>query len=166
VVAIADTEMTLAESKANYRDPEEYATAILATLQEVGERTDVETVSFSQLFGSDYDILQKYYEQLLTANRSLYPDLDTVFKKISKARLEKYKQILGRSEKDEELTIRYAAQYMALPEIVMKKGIASLDNLILINYPTPNIKFYNFDSNYMPRKIPVAVVKSSLEKRG
>ena len=54
-------------------------------------------------------------------------------------RKDRHSKILGRKEADYELTIRYMAQYAALGTLARRLE----EPAILLNYPTPNLPFYN-----------------------
>lgn len=75
---------------------------------------------------------------------------------ISKLRASKHCLILGRQEHDNELSVRYAAQYTALGDHIRESK--ELD--AVCNYPTPNNSFYN-----APDKPVIAVFESRVERR-
>ena len=57
----------------------------------------------------------------------------------SKAREHRYLQILGREERNNELTVRYMAQYAALGSLLREHH----DGSVILNYDTPNLPHFN-----------------------
>jgi len=61
----------------------------------------------------------------------------------SRVRKDKYQEILGRDERDCELTIRYIAQYRSLAERLRELVMRTGELYILFNYQTPNLAMVN-----------------------
>jgi len=70
-------------------------------------------------------------------------------------RREKYEEILGRKERDHELTVRYLAQYLALEGYLRDMIRRTGEVYLLINYQTPNLLGLNRSDDVC---VPVFVV--------
>lgn len=93
--------------------------------------------AFSDYFGPAFRHQQYIYEKQIHDGGLFAKFVEHT----SKTRQNKYKEILGRDERQGELTIRYAAQYAALSTLLRQKF--GEDKLVIINYPSPNIQFFN-----------------------
>lgn len=173
LIAIADTEMSLAESQARYAEGE-YGDVTKASAVEANNKSGLNVFRFSDILYeymiydenlrfSDFNKIQVFYEEMLKQERLTNDKLRSQLGAVARERAMKHRQILGRPEQDDELAIRYAAQYMALPTSVAFIG-ASADNLIVLNYPTPNLKYLNLKPDLSRRDPSVAVVETVLER--
>lgn len=62
---------------------------------------------------------------------------------VSAQRGNKYQEILGRRERDYELTIRYMAQYRALGRVARQRMLERGGLVVIFNYSTPNLREIN-----------------------
>lgn len=110
--------------------------AIAGQLSEVAE---VQT--FSQYFSDGFHDRQYLFEDIARNRMVLDGDFAEFIQRMSIERADKHMRILGRPEQDNELAIRYIAQYAAFGNL-MRENYSS-DQILLVNYPTPNRQFYN-----------------------
>lgn len=145
LVLIADTETDSTDilGRCANGDREKYLKACQDSTElikrEISPKKHVVVTTFSQRYGSKFIRLQNDYERLIRQKMTEIPKLRTEIEQVGQARKQRHSQILGREEKDYELTIRYMAQYAALG-ILCRGGEA-----IIVNYPTPNKGFINAD---------------------
>jgi len=100
---------------------------------------------------------RQYVEERLIRERMLSEvDLRYALLDISIQRREKYRSILGREEKDCELTIRYEAQYRALVKYLRGLAEQTGEAYIMFNYQTPNLMVVN--EAEAKERIPLFVV--------
>lgn len=115
--------------------------------EEVGNEVGISVATFTEFMGGEFHERQNYCMAMMKE----IMEVDNVFKKriehVAEARYSRHFQILGRQENAHELTIRYAAQYMALGSIVREFP----EPTILLNYPTPNRQYFNAHNNVHPQ---------------
>lgn len=153
--------MSLPETRQRYNSAEEYFDTVEETMGQFTE-DGIALTSFRRLFGENYARDQQICEIELNSGQALNSKIRSKFGNIARDRSKKHQQILGRGENNNELAIRYAAQYMVLVESLGKVGVEA-SNLILVNYPTPNIEFFNLNRNLKPVEQPVGVIESVLK---
>lgn len=164
LVLIADTETDLESVMERAGGSEKYldicgesAVLIEAELPEGAHAT-----TFSRYFNERVGLSGGFHALQYKAEAAIRADMkqDPVFydhmSKISAERAAKHQKILGRPEQDNELAVRYAAQYTALGDYV--RSAADVD--AVCNYPTPNSAFYNGAD-----KPPVVVFESRLQRK-
>lgn len=144
-ILVADTEDDLPEVIKNCAggDVELYKNKCQRSVNEVCEvlsGLEVSVDTFTHGLGDDFRTTQYLFEKILKENSN--GSLAGLIKSSGSERSEKHSQILGRSENNFELTIRYMAQYAALGHILRAD-----DMVVLMNYQTPNRKFYNAATN-------------------
>lgn len=140
-ILVADTEDDLSEIIENCAagDVELYKSKCQRSVNEICEvlgGLDVCVDTFTHGLGESFRTTQYLFEQVFRENSS--GSFVNLVKSSGRERSEKHSQILGRSEANFELTIRYMAQYAALGHILRVDDLA-----VLMNYQTPNRKFYN-----------------------
>lgn len=111
--------------------------AIKDDLNGAGDIVDVTT--FTLGLGGQFRQTQYEYEDVIRRLRGINPKFDQEVQKLGDMRKDRHSKILGRREADYELTIRYMAQYAALGTLARRLE----EPTILLNYPTPNLPFYN-----------------------
>lgn len=89
------------------------------------------------------DFRKRQYQEENDLVRLTYknPKFGKEVKRISKQRAAKYRNILGRNEQGNELTIRYMAQYKALSRFLEEKSQLTEKTYMIFNYSTPNLEF-------------------------
>ncbi len=95
--------------------------------------------TFTQRFGNIFPQTQYAYERLFKDKLVNDNSFKEEVTKIGESRRNRHSLILGREEKDFELTIRYMAQYAALGSIAREMDAP----VIFLNYDTPNRLYYN-----------------------
>lgn len=144
-ILVADTEDDIPEvmERCVDGDSQVYKNRCFSSVRAIqDELNDVENISvttFSLGLGDQFRQTQYRYEDIIRGLRSLDPKFGQEIEKMGGLRRERHSKILGRSEIDYELTIRYMAQYAALGTLTRRSG----EPTILLNYPTPNLPFYN-----------------------
>lgn len=144
-ILVADTEDDLSEvmHRCVNDSPQEYfgrcLTSSQAIQQQVEELPSVTATTFTQALGNDFRITQYAYEGLIKDVFINNPRFARELQKMGDLRGDRHAKILGRAEVDYELTIRYMAQYAALGSLSRGLGVPT----ILLNYPTPNLTFFN-----------------------
>lgn len=144
-ILVADTEDDLPEVIENctggsvglYKDKCQRSVNVIG---EALSKYDVNVTTFTHGLGDNFRATQYLFEQVLRKNSS--GSFANLVKSSGSERSEKHSQILGRRENNFELTFRYMAQYAALGHILRTDDLA-----ILMNYQTPNRKFYNASTN-------------------
>lgn len=106
--------------------------------EQLAEMPNIKVFTFTGFLGPEFREMQYLFEKIIRERVKGNYGLGDMTIRTGEERKVKHSQILGRSEKDYELTIRYMAQYAALGHIVRK-----IYPSILMNYQTPNRKFYN-----------------------
>ena len=104
--------------------------------------THIQAIRFQEYFGDQFRTQQYAVEINIRKRMQCSPSLRREVEQISEERAAKHALILGRPERDNELTIRYMAQYGALG-ILLRKHAIGFAKTIVMNYETPNNKYYN-----------------------
>lgn len=102
----------------------------------------VTAATFSSYFGDRFHETQYEKEIQVRTLRAEDSQLESFLCRVSEQRAEKHCEILGRVENDNELAIRYVAQYATMGAEIRNED--SPFNAML-NYQTPNIKYVNHD---------------------
>ncbi len=149
VILVADTETDKPEIIKNcaHGDSDFYRAQCQASASAVREKVaqipGVSVFTFEEFLGSAFHDYQCAYEekirQLMVRDEKFFLEI----RKIAEERVSRHTQILGRSEKDYELTLRYMAQYAALGSLLRE----SADPMMVMNYQTPNRRFFNAAMN-------------------
>lgn len=145
-ILVADTEDDIPEvmDRCVNGDPKIYKNRCLASVDAIkgelnGTGNLVEVTTFTEGLGGQFRQTQYEYEDVVRRLRTTNSKFDQEVQKLGDMRKERHSKILGRREVDYELTIRYMAQYAALGTLARRLEEPS----ILLNYPTPNLPFYN-----------------------
>lgn len=143
-ILVADTEDDIAEVMARCVDgnPKVYKNRCLASVRAIKDEVgngSIDVTTFTLGLGGSFRQTQYEYENVIRALRVTNQKFDGEVRKLGEIRNERHSKILGRKEVDYELTIRYMAQYAALGTLARRVG----EPTILLNYPTPNLPFYN-----------------------
>jgi hypothetical protein len=101
----------------------------------------VKVGTFTELLGHAFKERQYKYEALIRESAGREGRLGAEIREVSSKRAQRHFQILGRVEANNELTIRYMAQYAALGSLI--RETESLLTPVVINYETPNIPYFN-----------------------
>ena len=102
--------------------------------------------TFTEFLGEDFRHMQYSYEDKIREVMSGDSNFHDEVVRIGEARKTRHSQILGREEQDYELTVRYIAQYAALGSIARQSDVP----MILLNYDTPNRRYFNATFNKHP----------------
>lgn len=110
-----------------------------ASYIETAAKVPLKAMTFSDYFS---DFREQQYQTEEAVRRSLGSDeyLKQLVHSVSDQRAEKHRQILGRPEQDNELAIRYVAQYASFGRI-MRQDNMPID--AVLNYQTPNLTYIN-----------------------
>lgn len=144
-ILVADTEDDIPEVMARCvnGDPEVYQSRCMASVrairEELSSKKDVDVTTFTQGLGNQFRQTQYDYEDVIRRLRKTNLKFDQEVQKLGEMRRDRHSKILGRKEINFELTIRYMAQYASLGTLARKYE----EPTILLNYPTPNLPFYN-----------------------
>lgn len=145
IILIADTEDDLEDviQRSVEGDRAFYKSQCEASVEAVRRQLDkaegIEVMTFSAFFGSTFRERQYMYEKAIRQNMGKSSSLRRKIESIGEVRRGRHGNILGREERAYELTIRYAAQYAALGDLVRETPIPT----IVLNYETPNRVFIN-----------------------
>lgn len=130
-------------------DVEIYHEKCLASAEAIRQRVKDERVkvgTFLNAFGARFREYQYQYEVMIRSIIKTDAKIRNEVFRVGNQRDERHSQILGRSERDLELTIRYMAQYAALGSLIRQQ-----DGLVvLMNYQTPNRQYFNAAYNKNP----------------
>lgn len=152
-ILVADTEDDIPEviERCVDGDPQIYKGRCLSSVRaikdELNESGSIDVTTFTLSLGSHFRQTQYEYEDVIKRLRGTNAKFDQEVQKLGEMRRERHSKILGRREVDYELTIRYMAQYAALGTLARRAE----EPTILLNYPTPNLPFYNAASYKDPQ---------------
>lgn len=144
-IIVADTEDDIPEviERCVDGDPEIYKNRCLASVKAIQDELDddsiIDVTTFTRGLGGGFRQTQYDYEDVIRRLRTTNPKFDQEVQKLGDMRKERHSKILGRKEVDYELTIRYMAQYASLGTLARRVE----EPTVLLNYPTPNLPFYN-----------------------
>lgn len=145
IILVADTEDDIQEviNKSSSGNGNFYKSQCLSSVRAISEELKsvdgVEVGTFSSYLGDDFRKKQYSYEEiireLMNKDRSFLRRIEGV----GATRRTRHSDILGREEKDYELTVRYAAQYAALGNLLRDIQVPTA----ALNYATPNRLYFN-----------------------
>lgn len=146
-ILVADTETDIPEiiNRCVEGNTKLYQANCRASARAIREKGDemgisgLDIATFTTGLGEDFHDTQYRYEENIRSLQQQDSDLSEYVSEVADNRRKRHATILGRPERDHELTIRYMAQYAALGSIVRDSDSPT----ILLNYPTDNLPFYN-----------------------
>lgn len=144
IILVADTETDIPEviDRCGQGKIETYQDACQNSVCSIISRIeDVSVTTFTDFFGDRFHQQQYQYETFIRGLMNEKEEFRSMIQEVSEQRREKYRKILGRGEQDNELTVRYMAQYAAFGSITRE---LYPHNGFIVNYPTPNRPYYNF----------------------
>lgn len=142
-VLVADTESDIPEVVERHGgNPELYLAACRESVEAISlTLPGVEVTTFTEYFGDRFHECQYNFEALIRTEMDTTPGIGYYIRRTSLERRAKHAAIIGREEKDYELSVRYMAQYAAFGSLVRQEEAGGI---VLVNYSTPNRAFYNF----------------------
>ena len=148
-ILVANTETDVKEiiQKCAGGNIEAYNTACEGSAEEMRGRLrsvqGVHVSTFTGFFANSFRERQYAYERLIRGRMTTDACLAERISATSRTRERRYEQILGRQERENELTIRYMAQYAALAGLLRSHQKGS----VILNYDTPNLPHFNIGLN-------------------
>ncbi len=100
---------------------------------------EVKVMTFTEKFGDNFYTIQKEFEEKIRLVMKKDKAFGQMIEDVSSRRAARHTQILGRQEKDLELSVRYAAQYAAMGRMLKTGGKVNG----VLNYRTPNREYFN-----------------------
>lgn len=153
VILVADTENDIPEIIKNSArgDVEFYKSQCQESVYKIEQRLmnmdGISVSTFHDQYGDNFRETQYRYESVLRSSND--SSLVRMIKSIGDERINRHSQILGRAEVNFELTIRYMAQYAALGHLIKLVDGPRM----VMNYPTPNRRFFNAHDNVSNRVV-------------
>ena len=140
-ILVADTEDDLPQvadkiGLERYREICQESAGLIETVAEV----PIKVSTFSDYFSGLFRSTQYLVEDVVRSRIDSDEPLRKLLQRVSDERAAKHQQILGRPEQDNELAIRYVAQYAALGRIARTEQ-TQIDGIL--NYQTPNLSYIN-----------------------
>lgn len=151
-ILVADTEDDLPEvmQRCVGGDTTEYKRRCLSSVEQISSliaEPHSAVTTFTDGLGPEFRHTQYAYESVINTLRLSDENVAAEVQKIGERRVQRHSKILGREEQGFELTVRYMAQYAALGTLMRNLN----EPVVLLNYPTPNLPFFNAAQHRMPQ---------------
>lgn len=144
-VLVADTEDDIQEiiSRTAEGSVEGYKGSCQESVEEISRSffgvSQTKVSTFSEFLGNKFRVTQYVYEERIRQKMSEDIAFAEEVAGISIKRADRHRQILGRDERNCELSVRYMSQYAALGSIARGMGTP----VVFLNYETPNRAYFN-----------------------